>query len=110
MSRDYYDSGNWNAICSMCGAKFKASELRKHWQGQYRCPSCWEPRHPQDFVRPVADLQTPPWTQPRGRGHPAAFCTPNGMTSISGFSIAGCWIAGYTHPAFDPTIITLPLI
>lgn len=25
---------------------------------------CWEPRHPQDFVRGVKDKQTPPWVRP----------------------------------------------
>jgi hypothetical protein len=63
--KDYLDLGNWNAICSMCGAKFKASELMQHWQGMWRCSKCWEPRHPQDFVRGVPDNMTPPWVQSR---------------------------------------------
>lgn len=28
--------------------------------------NCWEPRHPQDFVRGVKDKQTPPWVRPEG--------------------------------------------
>lgn len=61
---DYLDLGTWNSVCSMCGHKFKASQLTKNWQGQYRCSRCQESRHPQDFVRAVPDIQTPPWTQP----------------------------------------------
>lgn len=55
--------GDWNARCSMCNKKRKASELVKNWQGMWRCPEHNEPRHPQDFVRGIPDIQTPPWTQ-----------------------------------------------
>lgn len=61
---DYLALGDWNAQCSMCGRKRKASELVKNWQGQYRCPEHNEPRHPQDFVKGVADNPMPPWVQP----------------------------------------------
>jgi hypothetical protein len=38
--------------------------LRKHWKGYYTCSSCWEPRHPQDFVRSAPIEQPVPWSQP----------------------------------------------
>lgn len=62
---DYLELGDWNAVCFQCGFKFKASELRRQWQGFWSCESCWEPRQPQDFVRAIPDVQTPPWVQPR---------------------------------------------
>lgn len=61
---DYYAPGDWNAECYECGRKRKASTLLKHWQGYYVCPEHWEIRQPQDFVRSIPDVQTPPWTQP----------------------------------------------
>jgi len=61
---DFWALGDYNAVCSMCGRKRKASQLVKNWQGQYRCPEHDDVRHPQDFVRAVPDVQTPPWTQP----------------------------------------------
>lgn len=61
---DYLELGDWNAVCFECGRKRKASQLKKHWQGYFVCPEHWEPRQPQDFVRSVPDIQTPPWTQP----------------------------------------------
>lgn len=61
---DYLELGDWNAVCYECGRKRKASQLKKHWQGYFVCPEHWEPRQPQDFVRSVPDIQTPPWTQP----------------------------------------------
>lgn len=62
---DYLVEGDWNAVCYFDGFKYKASELRRHWQGFYVCKTCWETRQPQDFVRSLPDVQTPPWAQPR---------------------------------------------
>lgn len=61
---DYLALGDWNAVCYQCGRKRKASTLLRYWQGYYVCEEHWEPRQPQDFVRSVPDVQTPPWTQP----------------------------------------------
>ena len=53
--------GNWNVICDFCGRKRKASECRMTWDNFFVCAdTCWQPRHPQDFVRGVADDQTVP--------------------------------------------------
>lgn len=62
---DYLALGDYNALCFECGFKFKASMLKRHWQGYYVCRTCFEPRQPQDFVRSVPDLMTVPWTQPK---------------------------------------------
>ncbi len=43
--------GDWNAICDMCGRRFKASELVKNWKGLMVCADDWEPRHVLDFFR-----------------------------------------------------------
>jgi hypothetical protein len=61
---DFFSLGDWNAVCYECGRKRKASTLKKHWQGYYVCPEHWEARQPQDFVRSIPDVMTPPWTQP----------------------------------------------
>ena len=63
MHTKYYAHGDWNAICWRCGFKYKASQLRREWEGFYVCDKCWERRHPQDFVRGVQDIVTPPWVQ-----------------------------------------------
>lgn len=54
----YFKPGDNNAICDRCGKPFKASELRKTWDGLWVCRGDWEPRHPQDFVRGVKDDQS----------------------------------------------------
>jgi hypothetical protein len=61
---DFWQEGDWNAVCYECGRKRKASEMKKHWQGYYVCPEHWEMRQPQDFVRGVPDRQTVDWAQP----------------------------------------------
>lgn len=43
-------------ICDRCGFEFRLNQLRKEWNGLKTCNGpntnqCWEPRHPQDFVR-----------------------------------------------------------
>lgn len=61
---DYFEPGQWNAICDRCGRKVKSAELRRTWQGFMVCAKDWEPRHPQDFVKGVPDNMTPAWVRP----------------------------------------------
>lgn len=96
---DYLDLGNWNAVCYSCGFKFKASELIRYWQGYYLCKTCWNPRQPQDFVRSIPDVQTPPWTQPRSVSY-EYFCSPTDQTCYAGTAVAGCAMAGFVSPMF----------
>lgn len=56
-----YDKGNWIAMCDVCGRKYKASSLKKRWDGLMCCNHDWEIRQPQDFVRGIADTQIAPW-------------------------------------------------
>lgn len=77
--KDYLKIGDHNAFCDRCGFKYKASELRKEWQGFMVCATCWEPRHPQEFVRSIPEKPAPPWSRPRNDGPsvliPAVFDT-----------------------------------
>jgi hypothetical protein len=92
---DYLNLGDWNAQCFRCGAKRKASTLRKQWQGYWVCPEHWEPRHPQDFVRGVADNPSVPWDQPASIvyvGPNIALCTVSGKSAIPDLMSPGCSI------------------
>lgn len=95
---DYFAPGDWNAACYVCGRKFKASELIRHWQGYYVCKDDWEPRQPQDFVRGVPDDQTVPWVQPQTDAF-AAVCFPNDQSAIPGYAIPGCVKPDYINPS-----------
>jgi hypothetical protein len=43
--------GDYNSICDCCGFEFKASQLRKRWDGAMVCRADFEMRHPQDSLR-----------------------------------------------------------
>jgi hypothetical protein len=90
---DYLELGDWNAVCSMCGFKRKASSMVKNWQGFYRCPEHNEPRQPQDFVRGEQDIQTVPWSQPPTHLY-VEVCTFDGISAVPGASLPGCMIPG----------------
>ena len=62
--RDYLRLGDYNAICDRCGTKRKASECRLEWNNLFVCRQCWEPRHPQDYVRGRKDDQRVPIPRP----------------------------------------------
>jgi hypothetical protein len=87
---DFLELGDWNAVCYQCGRKFKASSLRKHWQGYYVCQAHWEPRQPQDFVRSIPDTQTPPWAQPMPAPVFIAMCSFEGLTGAADYAEADC--------------------
>ena len=95
---DYYAKGDYNAICSICGVKMKASLMVRNWQGLWRCPEDNEPRQPQDFVRGVQDVVTPPWVQPP-EDIDLQICTYNGISAIPGLMLPGCSLPG--RKAFD---------
>ena len=97
--KNYYQPGDWNAVCSMCGRKRKASDLVRNWQGLYRCKDHNEERHPQDFVRGVREVVTVPWAQPM-TDIDIYVCDINGRSAVPGRSIPGCMMPG--NAIFDP--------
>jgi hypothetical protein len=99
---DSFKSGDWKVICYECGSVYLASELQKHWKGYYVCSKCWEPRHPQDFVRAIEDNPTPPWVQPEPEDIFVARCTPNGNSAVPGQAEPGCMVPGYVSPFYIP--------
>jgi hypothetical protein len=89
---DYLELGDYNAVCSMCGRKRKASTLEKNWRGLYRCPEHNEIRQPQDFVRNVPDIMTVPWGQPQEVTlvGAAGYCDINGSSAVPDYAVPGC--------------------
>lgn len=54
-------SYDYNAICDICGFKYKASKLRKNWLGQMVCEADFETRHISDFYATRNDTHTLPF-------------------------------------------------
>ena len=65
MSKTWAEKGNYNAICEVCGFKYKASKLKKRWDGLMVCKEDWEVRHPSDYYKfPTGTESVVPWTSP----------------------------------------------
>lgn len=92
--KTWWNSGNWNALCDVCGVKYKANELKERWDGLMVCSKDWEQRHPQDFLRPVPDQNKLPWTRPEPNDQFINSCTPAGRMGVAGVGMAGCAVAG----------------
>lgn len=58
----------YNAICDVCGFKFKADQLRQRWDGYMVCNEDWEPRNILDFYRTRNDAHLLPFTRPDDSG------------------------------------------
>jgi hypothetical protein len=52
------------ASCQRCSFEYKYNDLRKEWTGLYVCEYCYDPRHPQDYVKAVPDDMRVPYTRP----------------------------------------------
>lgn len=62
--KNKYRHGTYNAICDVCGLKYKATDMRKRWDGAYVCNNDFEPRHPQELQRLTTTEKPPEWTRP----------------------------------------------
>lgn len=60
-----FKSGSWNAICDVCGFKFKSHQIKKRWDGLMVCENDYEQDHPQKFLRVQSDKIAPDWVRPR---------------------------------------------
>lgn len=86
---DYWKPGTWNAICDVCGFKFKADQMRERWDGFMVCKDDFEYRHPMDFIRQREDKQDVPWV----RREPS---TASAAVGVSGSYINGAAINTFT--------------
>ncbi len=55
MRKPFAKLGDHNMICDVTGFKYKASQLKKRWDGLWVRKESWEPRHSADFQRGVKD-------------------------------------------------------
>lgn len=111
--KTYFKASDWNSICDVCGEKYKASQLYLRWDGLRVCRDDWEQRHPQDFIRPIKERNSVPWTRPRPEDLDIDTCTIFGVNAVAGIGTSGCAIAGYDNgqreltypPTFNPNTL-----
>lgn len=97
MKKNHFISGEWNITCDVCSKKIKAHEAKQRWDGFVVCPTCFEERHPQDFVKAKIDKISVPFARPIPEyifTDVVYACTADGRTAIAGLAVAGCSITG----------------
>ena len=76
-----FEAGNHWVNCPRCGLDYRHSQMKKEWTGLWVCAEkCWEPRHPQDFVRAIPDKIAP--QEPIRPIPTATFVTVTGQTQL----------------------------
>lgn len=91
-------------VCDRCGFDYRLSQMKKEWNGLIVCHSCYEARHPQDFIRAKQDTITP--RGPIRPPPPLSFVT---RTYIDEFNddnaVAGIAVTGLAKAGVDKTVI-----
>lgn len=64
MDQNTLKLGDYNCICDVCGFKYKASQMKKRWDGAIVCGPDWETRHPMDFLKSPKEADPLPFTRP----------------------------------------------
>ena len=82
--------GTWAAICDRCGFRYPSEDLRKEWDNLMVCHSCWEPRHPQDFIRGIPDNPAPDWVRPEPADDLILICDIVTSSAYVGLAVADC--------------------
>ena len=64
--KDGWKLGSWLVSCDRCGfTRTNDNVAREPWTNLMVCKdTCWEPRHPQEFIRPRPDQQKVAFTRP----------------------------------------------
>ena len=104
MAHTYYKRGSANAICDVCGLKYKLDQLQKRWDGVWVCHDDYEERHPQEFIRSKMDSNKLVIVKPRPAPVFVNVCTINGRSGFVGLAMAGCSVVGNTMvaPVYGP--------
>lgn len=100
--------GSYKMVCDRSGQTFDASEMRKEWTGLWVHESYWEPRHPQEFVRGVADDRRVPVSRPAAASTSLQLsATGSGTSSDATITLASGDIGG--EKACSRAVFTLSM-
>ena len=90
--------GSFSVLCDRCGFKYKAEQLKEEYDGLMVCHGpntlqCWEPRHPQEMIRPLPEPAKLPWTRPEPPDVYLFSCSTSGRRGVADFGTAYCMMA-----------------
>lgn len=85
----YRPEDNWSS-CQRCGFDIYASELKEdgYKKGMMVCPKCYDPPHPQDYVR-VRDDNTSPLEGSTGSIDSYSTVAAEGSTEVPSSTLSG---------------------
>ena len=86
--------GDYNVVCDSCGRKFKASTMRKRWDGLLVCKEDFEVKHPQLSLKVHGDKQTVPIPRPEAEDQFLEFCDIWTSSPMADFGTADCAFVG----------------
>ena len=90
--------GDYNCVCDSCGRKFKASTMRKRWDGFLVCKDDFEVKHPQLSLKVHGDKQTVPIPRPEAEDQFLEFCDIWTSSPMADFGTADCaYVGGNTN-------------
>ena len=98
--QNWLNLGDYNCICDSCGRKFKASTMRKRWDGLLVCKEDYEPRHPQLSLKVHGDKQTVPIPRPEAADQFLEYCSIWTSSAYADLAEAGCALADNTRHTY----------
>lgn len=101
----YFKSGRWNAICDVCGFKFKSDEMKKRWDGLMVCKADYELDHPQKYLRVREDSSSVPWVRDEPADQFRFVCYLWASAGYAGLGEAGCMQAGRNTPSYASLVL-----
>lgn len=101
-----WKSGEHWVECDVCGDVFRNSVMiRRWWDNLIVDPGCYDPKHPQEYVRARnEDVTAKGLINPRtSPNYVVTACVTeeynmDNFNAVAGYGIAGCAIAGYELP------------
>lgn len=103
--RNHLELGNWNSLCDKCGFKFKASDLKKQWDGLIVCKDDYETRHAQDFLRVQREKIAVPFSRPYPEEdtYTGYICSVVEINPRADIATADCARAGLENLPYETT-------
>lgn len=93
-----FQLGTWNIHCAVCTRKVKRSDCRTDWKNRVVCQRCYDPKHPNDYPRPVIYEDV---SVPDGRQRATVYLELGGITKWSDTTIR--WDDLYLRWDDDPS-------
>lgn len=99
-SGNFYKSGDWLALCDICGFRFKASRLKKNWKNEMVCEDDFELRNAQDFIKVRPEKIGVPWARPEPADVFISVCYLWDRSAFADLGTADCMIADYVPQSY----------